>query len=116
MRDMHFFSIEDNESSKFFEVSAIHNEEGYQQLRNKLSAQYNLSNKEPNIQGFNVDKKGDRSLTLRYVHHQEIPLDAKSAQEVIKHLHRLWGFDVRLEQVQANGNTEVISQSISPKV
>ena len=115
MRDMHLFSIEDNENSKYIEVSAIHNEEGYQRLRSKLSAQYNLSNNEPNIQVFNVDKKGDRSLTLRYVAHKDIPLDNKSAQEVMKHLHRLWSFDVRLEQVLANGETEVISQSSNQK-
>ena len=115
MRDMHLFSIEDNENSKYIEVSAIHNEEGYQRLRSKLSAQYNLSNNEPNIQVFNVDKKGDRSLTLRYVAHKDIPLDNKSAQEVMKHLHRLWSFDVRLEQVLANGETEIISQSSSQK-
>ncbi|SQD76896.1 SpoVR family protein [Moritella yayanosii] len=115
MRDMHLFSIEDNENSKYLEVSAIHNEEGYQRLRNKLSAQYNLSNNEPNIQVFNVDKKGDRSLTLRYVPHKDIPLDNKSAQEVMKHLHRLWSFDVRLEQVLANGDIEIISQSSSQK-
>ncbi|PKH06850.1 SpoVR family protein [Moritella sp. Urea-trap-13] len=114
MRDMHLFSIEDNDSSKYIEVSAIHNEEGYQQLRDKLSAQYNLSNNEPNIQVFNVDRKGDRSLTLRYVPHQDIPLESKSAQEVMKHLHRLWGFDVKLEQVQANGNIELLCQSITP--
>lgn len=114
MRDMHLFSIEDNDSSKYIEVSAIHNEEGYQQLRNKLSAQYNLSNNEPNIQVFNVDRKGDRSLTLRYVPHKNIPLEDKSAQEVMKHLHRLWGFDVKLEQVQANGSIELLCQSIKP--
>ena len=33
------------------------------------SSQYNLSNLEPNIQVWNVDLRGDRSLTLRYISH-----------------------------------------------
>jgi spore cortex formation protein SpoVR/YcgB (stage V sporulation) len=34
---------------------------------------------------------GDRSLTLRYVPQSRTPLD-KSRREVLKHVHRLWGF------------------------
>ena len=43
------------------EISAIHNEEGYREIRSRLSSQYNLSNLEPNIQVWNVDLRGDRS-------------------------------------------------------
>ena len=91
------------------EVGPIHDEMGYQQLRSALSAQYNLSNHEPNIQVYDVDVRGDRSLTLRYVPQGGIPL-AASKQEVIKHLYRLWGFKVKLEQVDENGNLEQIAQ------
>ena len=63
-----------------------------------LSAQYNLSNIEPNIQVWNVDVSGDRSLTLRFVPNNRVPL-ADSYHQVLKHLHRLWGFTVRLEQL-----------------
>jgi len=62
---------------------------------------------EPNIQVTQVDLKGDRSLTLSYIPHNDIPL-SESRHEVIKHLHRLWGFDVRLVQKTANG-VEVIA-------
>ncbi|STS83570.1 SpoVR family protein [Klebsiella pneumoniae] len=48
-------------------------------------AQYNLSNLEPNIQVWNVDLRGDRSLTLRYVPHNRVPLD-KGRREVLKHV------------------------------
>ncbi|MCS5961392.1 hypothetical protein LNP74_27985 [Klebsiella pneumoniae subsp. pneumoniae] len=37
---------------------------------------------------WNVDLRGDRSLTLRYVPHNRVPLDKwRSAW----HVHRLWG-------------------------
>ena len=96
MREFKLFAIEDDERESFLTVSAIHNESGYRAIREKLSAQYNLSNLEPNIQVYNADVRGDRSLTLRYIPQNGIPL-AKSSKEVMKHLHRLWGFPVILE-------------------
>ena len=57
MRDMKLFAIDDDDLKNYLKVSAIHNDEGYRQVRNTLSAQYNLSNLEPNIQVFNVAVK-----------------------------------------------------------
>ncbi len=99
MRDMRFFSIDDNEINPYLEIDAIHNESGYRQLRENLAAQYNLGNREPNIQVYNVDVRGDRSLTLRHYMHQNRPLDNDSTNEILKHVHRLWGFDVKMESV-----------------
>ncbi|MDX1266854.1 MAG: SpoVR family protein, partial [Oceanisphaera sp.] len=82
---------------------------GYRQLRQTLSNQYNLSNLEPNIQVYNVEVKGDRSLTLRHVPHNRIPL-ADSHQQVLKHVHRLWGFNVVLEQEEPDGNASIIGR------
>ena len=88
---------------------AIHDERGYQIIKEKLSAQYNLSNLEPNIQVHNVDVRGDRSLTLRYIPQRGIPL-GESKDEVMRHLHRLWKFDVRLEQDNGDDGIDVISE------
>lgn len=99
MRDMRLFSIDDNEVNSYLEVDAIHNDSGYRTLRENLAAQYNLGNREPNIQVYNVDIRGDRSLTLRHYMHNNQPLDEKSCTEILKHIHRLWGFEVRLESV-----------------
>jgi stage V sporulation protein R len=98
IRDFHLFSILDDDNNKHLEVSAIHNKEGYTKVREHLSAQYNLSNLEPNIQVYDVDTTGDRSLTLRYVPQSRVPL-ADNHDEVLRHLHRLWGFDVKLEHL-----------------
>lgn len=112
MRDMKFFSIFDDDSKNFVEVKAIHNETGYRKIRENLSAQYNLSNLEPNIQVYNVNVRGDRALTLRYVPHNGVPL-ADSKKEVLKHLHRLWGFDVRLEQENDDGSIVLLEECSS---
>ena len=108
IRDFKLFAITDDDRKNYIEVSAIHDESGYKAIREKLAAQYNLSNLEPNIQVFNVDVRGDRSMTLQYVPHDRIPLD-ESYEEVLKHLYRLWGFSVVLEEVKDTGRREILA-------
>ncbi len=98
MRDLKLFAIQDDDQEDVYRVTAIHDESGYRVLREKLARQYNLSYREPNIQVWNVDVRGDRSLTLRHAPVDRIPL-GKDADEVLKHVHRLWGFEVHLESV-----------------
>ncbi|MGD8347847.1 MAG: SpoVR family protein [Gammaproteobacteria bacterium] len=108
IREFKMFSILDDEAQSELEVTSIHNDAGYRHIRQALSNQYNLSMNEPNIQVYNVDIRGDRSLTLRHVPHNSVPL-AKTSEEVLKHLHRLWGFGVKLECLDEEGeviNTE----------
>lgn len=102
MRELKLFSILDNTSSPKIKVTAIHNEPGYYKLREDLANQYNLGQLEPNIQIYNVAIKGDRSLTLRHYIDQERPL-ADSTSDVLSHLHKLWGFNIRLESVNSRG-------------
>lgn len=98
IRELKLFSILDDSEKPTLKVSAIHNESGYHKIREELSSQYNLGNREPNIQVYNVDVRGNRSLTLRHFMHNDQPL-GEDTNEVLKHIHRLWGFDVHLESV-----------------
>ena len=98
IRELKLFSILDDTDSPTLKVASIHNESGYRRIREDISAQYNLGNREPNIQVYNVDVRGNRSLTLRHFMHNNRPL-GDDTSEVLKHIHRLWGFDVHLESV-----------------
>ena len=104
MRDFRLFAIRDEEKAPTLEISAIHDEAGYRRLREALSRQYDLGSREPNIQVWNVNLRGDRSLQLRHTQHNNRPM-GDSAPEVLKHVARLWGFDVHLESVNAQGQT-----------
>lgn len=112
MRDMRLFSIHDDASERELLVSAIHNDAGYHALRQTLSQQYDLGTREPNIQVWNVNLRGDRCLTLRHTRHQGRPL-ADDAQEVVRHLARLWGFGVRLESANGDGEPPVLLHSVA---
>jgi stage V sporulation protein R len=105
MRDFRFFSIQDDEAESELEVSAIHDDAGYRKVREALSRQYDLGHREPNIQVWSVNLRRDRALTLRHVQHNDRPLD-DGAQEVLKHVARLWGFGVHLDSVNASGEVK----------
>ncbi len=98
MREMRLFSIVDDSNRSELEVSAIHDPSGYRQLRESLARQYDLNWREPSVQVWNVNLRGDRSLLLRHTRQNDRPL-GDSAREVVKHVARLWGFRVRLESV-----------------
>ncbi len=103
MRDLRLFAIVDDENDDELEVAAIHDDSGYKRVRESLAHQYDLGSREPNIQVWNVNLRGDRSLTLRHFQHNDRPLH-DTAQEVLKHVARLWGFGVQLESVNARGD------------
>jgi len=75
-------------------------------VRQMLADQYNLGNREPNIQVWSVNTRDDRALTLRHTQYNRRPLN-QQANEVLKHVARLWGFDVHLDTVSPDG--QVIS-------
>ena len=102
MREFRLFAISDDARQSELEVAAIHDEAGYQQLRQAISQQYDLGVREPNIQVWNMNLRGDRTLTLRHTQYQNRPL-GDSTLEVLKHAARLWGFGVTLESVNAGG-------------
>jgi stage V sporulation protein R len=103
MRELRLFAIRDDEKDAEYEVAAIHDERGYRRVREMLSHQYDLGSREPNIQVWNVNLRGDRSLTLRHFQHNDRPLH-DTAAEVLKHVARLWGFGVQLESANAKGD------------
>lgn len=108
IRDLKLFTILDDEKNSEIEVVDIHNDDGYKNIRQKLSEQYNLSIMEPNIQIYNVEHRGDRSMTLRHIKQHNRPLEIQEGQEVLKHLHRLWGFTTKIEEVDSEGKVNCI--------
>ena len=100
IRKLKLFNILDDDNNREIEVTAIHDDQGYLRIREELADQYNLSKQEPNIQVYEVDLRGNRSLTLQHIQHDRVPLEKEDATNVLKHLHHLWRFDVRLDSIQ----------------
>ncbi len=96
MRDFRLFALHDSSKESFYAVSDIHDERGYRSVRERLAAQYDLGNLEPNIQVVKANMKDDRKLTLKHMSYSGIPLNNETKDEVLKHVRRLWGYDVEL--------------------
>jgi stage V sporulation protein R len=110
MRDLRLFGVVDDDEEAELEIAAIHDASGYRRVRELLASQYNLSDREPNIQIVSADIRGDRSLTMRHTQHQRRTLNG-GTDEVLKHMHRLWGFPVHLESI---ANDQVVSKTTCP--
>lgn len=102
IRDFKLFALCDNEQDPQLEITAIHNLKGYKKVRNTLAQQHNIGYIIPDIQVTEVDKWGDRSLTLTHNMVNNIPLDAEEAIETLKYVSTLWGYDVYLHSVDEN--------------
>lgn len=113
IRDLRLFGVVDDDADETILVSAIHNEPGYRELRGLLASQYNMGDKEPNIQVMSVDLRGDRSMKLQHNQFSRRPM-ADSTQAVLKHVHRLWKFPIKLDSVWENQTTATYSLPTRP--
>ncbi len=102
VRKMQLFSISDGKHSPdYYEVNAIQDDYGFKNIRSNLSNQYNLNIREPDIQVYNVDKDGDRTLYLRHYIYNDVSI--ANPTEVLRHVRKLWGYEVVLESVNKWG-------------
>ncbi len=102
IRDLALFALADDSEKDWIEVDAIHNETGYRRVRKLLSEQYTRDQRLPDVEVVRYERDGDRSLGLRHRRHRGRPL-SDDGDAVLMHLHRLWGFPVRLEAVDDDG-------------
>jgi Uncharacterized conserved protein len=99
IRDFRLFALYDKADEGAYNVSAIHNEQGYRKVRSLLARQYDTGIADPNIQVVDADLKGDRTLFLEHKMYRGIPLHHATKDLVVAHIERLWGHDVVLEEV-----------------
>ncbi len=98
MRDFRLFSIADDSDESFVEVSAIHDDRGFRDVREHLASLYDLGAHEPNIQVVAADLQGDRTLRLRHEVHNGRKLSEKTKETVLTYVETLWGYEVTLDE------------------
>jgi stage V sporulation protein R len=99
IRDFRLFALADQADAPALTVAAIHDENGYRNVRSTLARQYDVGIADPNIQVTGANMKGDRKLYLVHRMHRGVPLHAQTRDMVLPHVERLWGYDVVLEEV-----------------
>jgi len=108
IRDFKMFAIHDDEQDPKLLISGIHNKQGYATVRDSLSKQYNIGYHMPDIQVYDVDRWGDRSLTLRHYMVNKRPLESESAIDTLRYISHLWGYKVRIESDDENEDIRAI--------
>lgn len=99
IRDLRLFSIFDDHNEKNIKIESIHNKEGYLKIRNILSNQYDINEMIPNIQVYNFDIKGNRSLHLKHYQINKQILNEKTTIKTMGHIMHLWGYPIMLSSI-----------------
>lgn len=103
-RKFKLFSFNVKEGAGYLRVNATHDDDSFVQIRQSLSEQYDLSRAIPQIDIVNVDWKGDRWLYLEHVTKNNQRLDYYNMRRTVEHIYDLWGFPVKMEYKDLDGN------------
>jgi stage V sporulation protein R len=114
IRDLRMVQLRDEEGLPHFEVTAIHDDQGYRDIRAALAKQYECARIDPEIQVASVDFRGDRKLVLEHTVYDGQRLDGRTLRETLRHIREFWGYPVRMREVDATtgnalpaGETEI---------
>ncbi len=108
IRHFRLFALRDDDRKSALEVTAIHNDEGYRHVRKILAEQHDISLQDPIIEVSNVDRLGDRHLTLCHRATNRRQLESGDAAKVLHYASQLWGFAVQLE-IEEDGEVRAAS-------
>ncbi len=99
IREFHLFAVADHQRKEKLEIDSIHDDAGYRRVRHLLAEQLTRDARLPDIQVVGYQQDGDRSLTLQHRLFRGRPVAENEANETLKHLTRLWGFPVNIEEI-----------------
>lgn len=103
-RHFKLFSFHIKERTPYLTVSATHDDESFLQIRKVLSEQYDLSRSVPQIEIVEVDWTGDRWMYLEHTTKNNCRLNYGDMKRTISNIEYLWGFPVKINYVDLNGN------------
>lgn len=107
MRELRLFAICDHADSPYLSVDAIHDEAGYRDVRRRLAAQYDLSKQLPDIEVTDADLHGNRRLILTHHVRDGKLLEKEDCHRTLRHVANLWGYRVRLIEVDEDSGKTV---------
>ena len=101
IRKMKLFTVRNDAEEPELEVTGIHDESGYRDVRRSLARSYDIAELEPDIQVVDVDLAGDRRLILQHRVRNGVILDKADTKRVLRYIASLWGYPVRLVEIDA---------------
>jgi stage V sporulation protein R len=104
IRDFRLFAVTDDSKEGHMEVKAIHDEQGYKDVRRRLSRHYDVSAQDPDLQVTDADLSGSRRLVLTHRVRNGVVLDKTEAERTLQYLAQLWGYRVKLVEQDLDGS------------
>ena len=103
MRDFRLFAVHDDAKESAMGVAAIHNEQGYRDLRRRLARHYDIATQDPDLQVTDADLSGSRRLVLTHNVRNGVLLEKTEAERTLQYLAQLWGYRVKLVETEGDG-------------
>jgi spore cortex formation protein SpoVR/YcgB (stage V sporulation) len=104
IRDFRLFAVNDDSKEGHMEVKAIHDEQGYKDVRRRLSRHYDVSAQDPDLQVTDADLSGSRRLVLTHRVRNGVLLEKTEAERTLQYLAQLWGYRVKLVEQDIDGS------------
>ena len=114
IRDFRLFTIHDASNKPEYEVTTIHNERGYKDIRRSLARHYEVGVQDPDLRVTDADLSGGRRLTLTHTCRDGILLDKKECDRTLQYLAQLWGYRVKLLEVDGLSGKTLREQEVLP--
>ena len=103
IRDFRLFAVNDDAKEAAMEVKAIHDEQGYKDVRRRLARHYDVAAQDPDLQVTDADLSGSRRLVLTHRVRNGVLLDKTEAERTLQYLAQLWGYRVKLVEQDVEG-------------
>ena len=100
IRDFRLFAVADDAKDSAMAVAAIHDEQGYRDVRRRLARHYDVASQDPDLQVTDADLSGSRRLVLTHRVRNGILLDKTEAERTLQYLAQLWGYRVKLIETE----------------
>jgi spore cortex formation protein SpoVR/YcgB (stage V sporulation) len=104
IRDFRMFAVSDDSKDAAMQVKSIHDEQGYKDVRRRLSRHYDVSAQDPDLQITDADLSGSRRLVLTHRVRNGVLLDKTEAERTLQYLAQLWGYRVKLVEQDIEGS------------
>jgi stage V sporulation protein R len=104
IRDFRLFAVSDDAKDPVMEVAAIHNEQGYRDVRRRLARHYDVAAQDPDLRVTDADLSGSRRLVLTHHVRNGVLLDKTEAERTLQYLAQLWGYRVKLVETENEGS------------
>jgi stage V sporulation protein R len=114
IRQFKMFRLMDDTSEDTLLVDAIHDDAGYRDIRRSLARTYDPGLHDADVQVVDVDLAGDRRLIIQHRTRAGRLLGKRDAELTLSHVAALWGYEVRMEEVDTDTDSILATHTAGP--